>query len=404
MIWTFKTFLYRIWHCFTWLLVRILPFPTPDLIKGAGSTNQLVEKLRANQHKKLLIVTDTPLMSIGLLDNFLAALSTASIDFVIHDRVQPNPSIENVETGVSFYKVNRCDGIIAFGGGSPIDCAKIIGARIRNPFLSVRAMAGLFRVRIPLPPLYCVPTTAGTGSETTIAAVITDAQDHKKLIVTDISLVPDVAVLDPELMIGLPPHITGATGMDALTHAVESYIGLVGTTFTKENGEQATKLIFENLETAYEQGNNIEARHNMAMASFYAGSAFTRAYVGYVHAIAHNMGALYGTPHGLANAIILPYILDFCRDAVPEKLAKLAVIAGCGSASESHDTLSKRFVEQVRKLNEKLNIPTTIDAIKEQDVTLIVDRVMKESHPEYPVPKFMNRTTCEKIIRQLMAA
>lgn len=403
MIWLIKKALYRVWHYLTWLLVRILPFPKPTLIKGAGSVIELAKAIKTKKHKKVLIVTDKPLMSIGLPNSLIEALKEQGVEAIVHDNVQPNPSIENVEEGVSLYKDNQCDAIIAFGGGSPIDCAKIVGARITNSFLSVRRMAGLFRVRLSLPPFYCVPTTAGTGSETTIAAVITDMQDHRKLIITDINLAPKVAVLDPELMLGLPPHITSATGMDALTHAVESYIGLVSTPFTRKNSEDATKLIFENLKTAYSEGSNIEARDNMALASFYAGAAFTRAYVGYVHAIAHNMGALYGTPHGLANAIILPYILDFCRDAAEEKLAKLAKVAGLSTGSETNEALSYKFIDAVRSMNEEMNIPSSIDALQEKDIPMIVDRVMSESHPEYPVPKFMDPAECEAILRKLMA-
>ena len=306
MIWTLKKRYYRLHQNVMKVASVVIPFPVPALLTGAGSVKNLAENIKARGLKNVLVVTDKVLMKLKVPDGLLESLEQKGIKYTIFDEVQPNPTIENVEEGKKTYTANKCDGIIGFGGGSSIDCAKIIGARVSNPYFSVRRMKGLFKVFLPIPPFFCVPTTAGTGSETTVAAVITDAQTHEKFAINDLKLIPKIAVLDPELMVGLPPHITSTTGMDALTHAVEAYIGLNGSSFTDENAENATKLIFENLEKAYKDGTDLEARNNMALASFYAGSAFTRAYVGYVHAIAHNMGGLYGVPHGLANAIILP--------------------------------------------------------------------------------------------------
>ncbi|MCK5784558.1 MAG: iron-containing alcohol dehydrogenase, partial [Desulfobacterales bacterium] len=308
MVWTLKKSFYRVFQMVLRYFAKILPFPVPALLIGSGSVKNLAENIKARGIKNVLVVTDKVLMDLKLLDDFLASLSEKKIQYTVFDDVQPNPTIENVEAGRIIYKQNKCKAIIAFGGGSPIDCAKIIGARIRNPYLPVRFMKGLFRVIIPIPPMFCIPTTAGTGSETTLAAVITNAATHEKFAINDLKLIPKIAVLDPELMVGLPPHITSTTGMDALTHAVEAYIGQSGNAYTDESAEYATKLIFENLEKAYNDGSDLDARNNMAIASFYAGAAFTRAYVGYVHAVAHNMGGLYGVPHGLANAVILPYV------------------------------------------------------------------------------------------------
>nr|NJM04905.1 iron-containing alcohol dehydrogenase [Desulfobacula sp.] len=319
MKWTLKKLGYRSFQKVMKLATKIIPFPIPVLLTGPGSVTMLARNIQARGIKHVLVVTDKMLTDLRLLDGFLASLREYGVAYTVFDDVQANPTIENVEAGRKFYRQNKCRAIVGFGGGSPMDCAKIIGARIRNPYLPVRWMKGLFRVLIPIPPFFCVPTTAGTGSEATVAAVMTDAQNHFKFAINDIKLVPKIAVLDPELMRGLPPHITSTTGMDALTHAVEAYINLSGNAFTDENAEMAVKLIFENLEKAYADGNDMEARNNMALASFYAGVAFTRAYVGYVHAIAHNMGGLYGVPHGLANAVILPYVLDFCRKASEKK-------------------------------------------------------------------------------------
>ncbi|MEI7894390.1 MAG: iron-containing alcohol dehydrogenase [Myxococcales bacterium] len=384
------------------LAAKALPFPIPALLTGPGSVKLLAENISVRGFRRVLVVTDKVLMGIGLPRTFLQSLDAQGIPYTVFDDVQPNPTIDNVEAGVRVYREVGCDAIIAFGGGSPIDCAKIIGARIANPFLSVRLMKGLFKVLLPIPPLFCVPTTAGTGSETTIAAVITDATTHEKFAISDLKIVPKIAVLDPELMVGLPPHITAATGLDALTHAVEAYIGLNGSEFSNANAEKATRLVFENLEEAYRNGTNLNARYRMALASYHGGAAFTRAYVGYVHAIAHNMGGLYGVPHGLANAIILPHVLRFCRAEAAQKLAALAVVAGIGKPGESEQALSTRFIDSIEQMNARMKIPTTIAQLRAQDIPLIVKRALAEAHPDYPVPRIMTPAECETLVRQLL--
>ncbi|MGB9499266.1 MAG: iron-containing alcohol dehydrogenase [Dissulfuribacterales bacterium] len=402
MIWTLKKKAYRAQQKVMKVASTVLPFPVPLLLTGPGSVRKLPENIKVRGLKNVLVVTDKVLMDLKVPKGLLESLEENGVKYTIFDDVKPNPTIESVEAGRKIYKTNKCDGIIGFGGGSPIDCAKIIGARISNPYFSVRRMKGMFRVFLPIPPFFCVPTTAGTGSETTVAAVITDAKTHEKFAINDLKLVPKIAVLDPELMVGLPPHITSTTGMDALTHAVEAYIGLNGSDFTDQNAENATKLIFENLEKAYKKGSDIEARNNMALASFYGGSAFTRAYVGYVHAIAHNMGGLYGVPHGLANAIILPYILEFCRKDAEKKLAGLAIAGGIGTKGESAEELSYRFIEKVKTMNKNMKIPTFIKELKEKDIPLIAKRALNEAHPDYPVPRIMTREECEDLIRKLL--
>jgi len=381
----------------------ILPIPIPKILSGEGSVKKLVENKKLKKLKNILIVTDKVLVQLNLLDDLLNSLKENSINYVIYDAVQPNPTIKNVEDGRILYKKNKCDGIIAFGGGSPMDCAKIIGARVANPYMSVRKMKGLFRVFLPIPPFFCIPTTAGTGSETTIAAVITDPDTHEKFAINDIKIVPKVAVLDPLLMVGLPPHITSTTGMDALTHAVEAYIGLNGTKFTDQKAENATKLIFENLEKVYNNPTDIEARNNMALASFDAGLAFTRAYIGYVHAVAHNMGGMYGVPHGLANAIILPYVLEYYGESSVNKLADLARIVKIGENKDSDEILSKKFIEKIKEMNENMKIPRFIKELKKEDIPLITERALKEANPAYPVPKIMSYKDCENLITKLLS-
>lgn len=402
MLWTLKKIGYRVVNYGMKPGIPLMPFPKPELISGAGSLAKLPDIIQKAGVSNVLLVTDPGIVKAGLIEKLKEDLEHHSIKFTVFDRVQPNPSILNVEDGLKEYQEKECKGLIAFGGGSAMDCAKGIGARATNPNKSILAMKGLFKVKKAMPPFFAVPTTAGTGSETTIAAVITDSENHEKFVIKSMKVCPEVAVLDPELMKGLPPHITSTTGMDAMTHAVEAYIGLHGTSYTNDLSEKAVRLIFENLEDVYKDGSDLEKRNNMAIASFYAGAAFTRAQVGYVHAIAHNLGGIYGVPHGLANAVILPYILEYSREAAEGKIARLAIAGGFGKNGESPETLSKQFIEKIKELNANLDIPTTIPEIQEKDVSLIAQRALAEANPDYPVPKIMTQQECETLIRKLI--
>ena len=371
----------------------------PELLKGAGSVRELPALVKSKGISSVLVVTDKGLMGLNLLQGLFDNLDAKGIKYTVYDGVQPNPSIENIEEARRLYLRNACEGIIAFGGGSPMDCAKAAGARVMNPATTVSQMRGQLKIRHKLPPFFAVPTTAGTGSETTLAAVVTNMQTHEKYAINDPKLRPKYAVLDPELTTGLPKKITSTTGMDALTHAVEAYIGLSGVKSTDKYAEDATKLIFENLETAYNDGKNIEARENMLVASFYAGMAFTRAYVGYVHAIAHNLGGMYGTPHGLANAVILPYILEYFGETAYAKLAKLADIVGIAGANDAEK--AQKFIAEIKRMNKDMEIPEHFDFIKEEDIPTLVERALKEGNPLYPVPKIMDKADCEAVIRKI---
>lgn len=402
MSWSLRNTALRTVHYTTKIVFPLLRFPIPQLISGPGAVKQLPDLVRSNKIDRVLIVTDKGLTAVGLVEKVTAPLAAQKIPFTIFDTVQANPSIQNVEEGLKVYLANNCNGIVALGGGSPIDCAKMIGARASNPKKPVAKMRGKFRVWKALPPLIAIPTTAGTGSETTVAAVVFDPVAHEKFAVIDLKLVPLIAILDPELMVGLPPHITASTGMDALTHAIEAYIGIHGNSFTDENAEKATRIIIENLETVYKNGADLEKRNQLALASFYAGSAFTRASVGYVHAIAHNMGGLYSVPHGLANAIILPYVLETCLAAAEGKLAKLAVVSGLGKENEAASTLSRRFLDKIKAMNITLGIPKSIKELKEGDIPLIVKRALAEANLDYPVPRIMNREELTSLVRSLL--
>lgn len=403
MLWTLTKVWYRLYQKVFKVAMCFMDWSEPELLKGAGSVLKLPEFIKSKGINKVLVVTDGGLMSLHLLDPMFEKLDEAGVEYVVYDGVQPNPTIPNIEDCKDMYIQNGCEGIIAFGGGSSMDCAKAAGARVVKPNQSVRDMRGQLKVHKKLPPFFAVPTTAGTGSETTVAAVVTDPDTHEKNAINDTCLRPKYAVLDPELTVGLPPHITSTTGMDAMTHAVEAYIGHSNTKDTIIEAEKATKLIHANLERCYNDGKDLEAREAMLLGSYYAGRAFTHAYVGYVHAIAHNLGGLYGTPHGLANAVILPYVLDYYGESAYAQLAKLADIIGITNPSMTVADKGKAFIAEIRRMNEAMNIPAKFDMIKEEDMPTLIARALKEGNPLYPVPKIMNAEDCEKVIRSFMA-
>ncbi len=384
--------------------VNFLDWREPEIIKGPGCVKELPAIIKAKGVTCVLVVTDKGLMKLNLLDGLFEALKANGIHYTVYDGVQPNPTIDNIEQALKMYKAAECNGIVAFGGGSPMDCAKACGARVARPNKTVPEMRGQLKVLKKIPPLFAVPTTAGTGSETTIAAVVSNPETHEKNAINDPRLRPKVAVLDPELTVGLPKHITSTTGMDALTHAVEAYIGHSNTRGTKAAAEKATKLIFENLYKAYENGKDLEARENMLIASYFAGVAFTRAYVGYVHSIAHNLGGMYGTPHGLANAVILPHVLDYYGKSAEKSLAKLADVAGLNTNNLDTHQKAMLFKAKIREMNKKMDIPEKFAFIKDEDVPIIAKRAMKEGNPLYPVPKIMDVKTCMEFIRKELMA
>lgn len=379
-----------------------LDWSEPQLLTGPGAVKKLPALIKEKGLSKVLVVTDKGLTGLGLPNGLFEELTNAGIGYVVYDGVQPNPTIDNIEEARQMYVDNGCQGIIAFGGGSPMDCAKIAGARVVKPNQPVVKMRGVMKIMKKLPPFFAVPTTAGTGSETTLAAVVSNPKTHEKNACNDPVLRPKYAVLDPELTVGLPPHITSTTGMDALTHAVEAYIGKSNVTSTRNYAEKATALIFSNLETAYNDGKNIDARNNMLLASYYAGMAFTRAYVGYVHAVAHNLGGQYGIPHGLANAVILPVVLEKFGSAIYPQLAKLSDIVGITGQTEEEK--AKMFIAEIYAMNERMNIPKGFAQIKEEDIPIIVERAIKEGNPLYPVPVIWDKDDMTALVKSLMIA
>jgi len=383
-------------------LTRVLPIPQPTLLVGAGSSRRLGQAVAAFGHARVLVVTDRVIVGLGLLQGLLEALSEGGTAYALFDEITPDAPIPLIERGIAAFREHGCDALVAVGGGSAIDSAKAIAVAIANPGRPLRALAGYYKgLRSPLP-VYAVPTTAGTGSEVTVAAVVADPERSSKLVIIDTRLVPRMAALDPELMAGLPPHITAATGIDALTHAVESFIGTWASPTTDALALAAVGMIFEHLRTACHDGSNLQAREQMALASTWAGMAFTRANVGYVHAIAHQFGGLYHTPHGLANAIMLPHVLRFSAPAVGARLARLAVRARLGRADEGERVLAQRFIEGVCALEADIGIPVTLAALREEDIPALARAALHEAHTGYPVPRYMTQAQCEAMIRAVL--
>jgi len=374
---------------------HLMPWRQPILLDGENAVRRLPALIAGQGCQNLLIVTGPHICSSGLLDPLLSGLDQGKIRYTVFSNLQANPTIENVENAVASYHKNHCDSLLAVGGGSPMDCAKACGARIARPAKTVSQLKGLFKVMHRLPPFFAVPTTAGTGSETTVAAVIMDGRTHHKYAINDISLVPGWAVLDPVLTVGLPPFITATTGMDVLTHAVEAYIGRSNTAKTKKWAIEATRLVFENLEECHRNGANLVARDNMLKASYLAGAAFTRAYVGYVHAIAHTIGGFYGVPHGLANAVILPKMLERYGESVHRSLAELAEAAGVSSSAPA-------FIDAIKQMNRRMEIPGAFTQIKKEDIPQMAAYTDKEGNPLYPVPLLLDKEELAEVIAGLM--
>ena len=393
----------RIYQAVFKIGMYFIPWGMPETLEGAGAVKQLPRLIKEKGFNKVLVVTDKVLMDLGLPKGMLEAMDAAGIEYVVYDGVQPNTTDRNVNEGLKLFKENGCQAMVAFGGGSPMDCCKGIGAMAVKKGKTVEQLQGLFKVLHRIPTIFAVPTTAGTGSETTVAAVITNEKTHHKASMNDTILMPKYAVLDPELTVGLPPKVTSTTGMDALCHAVECYTNnTYNSRLEKKLAEDAVKLIYDNLYTAYCDGSNLEARQNMQKAAFYAGRAFTRGCVGYVHAIGHTLGGLYGTPHGLAMSVILPHVMRQFGSAAHERLARLAEVCGMTGANDAEK--AEKFISWIEEMKAKMDISAGLDVIKDEDVPQIIAWAMKEANPLYPVPVVWDKAGFEKCISTIRNA
>ncbi|MCD7858820.1 MAG: iron-containing alcohol dehydrogenase [Firmicutes bacterium] len=380
------------------IALPLLPYREPEILH---STDELPALLRAKGISRVLAVTDTGIYALHLTEPMERALREAGIACTLYHDVTPNPTITQVEQARSLYLQCGAQALIAFGGGSSMDCAKAAGARIVKPRQSISRMRGILKVGRRLPLLIAVPTTAGTGSEVTLAAVITDPQSHHKYPINDFCLIPRYAVHDPSVTVGLPGSVTATTGMDALTHAVEAYIGRSTTRHTRAMAEEAATLIYANLYRAYENGGDLQARANMLRAAYCAGIAFTQSYVGYIHALAHALGGRYGVPHGLANAVILPIFLEEYGAAIHGRLGALAKICGAAAESDSDAEASGKMIAWIRRMNERMGIPRYISGIRAQDIPEMAKFADMEANPLYPVPVLMGRAKLEEMFRKV---
>lgn len=376
-----------------------LPYREPEILHRC---EELPDTLKQHKIKKILIVTDPGIVAYGLTAKVTSVLAKEKISYSVYDQTSANPTVRNVEEALALYQKEHCKALLAIGGGSAMDCAKALGARISCPKKTLGQLKGTLHVLHRIPLLIAVPTTAGTGSENTLAAVITDSEKKHKYVLNDFVLIPRYAILDAELTYSLPPHLTATTGMDALTHAVEAYIGRSTTKETREKALLAVKTIYQNIETAYHDGHNHAARDQMLNAAYLAGFAFSRSYVGYVHAVAHSLGGQYNIPHGLANAVLLPEVLESYGSCIHQKLHMLGCVAGVCTEQDSIKAGAGKFIASIRTLNKNMGIPDFLSGIQERDIETMSVHAAKEANPLYPVPKLMTRNELETFYRLML--
>ncbi len=393
----FKKIYCRVFQTCFHLAIPLLPYRDPKIL---DSIEALPQEFAERKIKSVLLVTDPIIRKLtGELET---KLDNEGIKCVVYDKTNANPTVSNIEEALELYKKEGCQALIGFGGGSSIDCAKAVGARVACPKKTLEKMKGILKIHRRIPLLAAIPTTAGTGSETTVTTVITDDKTHYKYPISDFPLIPKIAVLDPKVTFSLPPHLTASTGMDALTHAVEAFIGGSTTKKTRDYSIRATKLIFSNIEKAYKNGTDENARRNMLLASNLAGGAFSRSYVGYVHAVAHSLGGAYNIPHGLANTVLLPVVLKRYGSSVWKKLQILAVATGVASPSDTRQVAAEKFIAEICRLNKAMGIPEKLEGIKKEDIAELARRADKEANPIYPVPVLWNAKELEEFYYAVM--
>lgn len=372
----------------------------PTYLEGPGKIRELGAFLKEKNINDVLVVTGTGMVRRGQVQPLLDGFESAGIRYTLQAFDHPDPSSDDVELGFKTYKENGCKALVALGGGSRIDCAKGIAAKAVHPKKKVSQLQGLLKVHWPIPPFVAIPTTAGAGSETTVAAVITDSATHRKAAINDPFLIPKYAVLDPELTVGLPPYTTATTGMDALAHAVEAYTNhTYNTKLENRLAKEAVKLIHDNILVAFEDGANLEARQNMQRGAFYAGRAFTRGCVGYVHAVGHTLGGLYGVAHGLAMAVLLPHVMREFGASAHKRLAELADVCGIGGENDAEK--ANAFIRWIEETNKKMGLPDSFDVIREEDIDQMIAWASKEANPLYPVPVVWSKKDFRRFIQSI---
>ena len=383
------------------IITRLLKVPAPDMLAGEGSAKQLCRLIAFSGFRNVLIVTDADLVRLNLHKPLLEELERLDVKATVFHGISPNPTEEQMEAGIAAGKQVGCDAVLGLGGGSPMDSAKVVACGITND-KPISAMEGAFKLKEPGLPIYLVPTTAGTGSEVTIASVVTSTREKRKFTVADTKLVASAIALDHTLMLGIPPKITAETGMDVLTHAVEAFISTRADSRTMAASRLAVKLVFDHLKTVYDNGGDLTGREAMAFASYKGGIAIQIG-VGYVHGIAHQLGGRYHITHGLANAVLLPHVLDFSKDKCTARLAELADVAGLETEGKGEAEKADLFIGAVKELSRSLDIPETFEQIQRDDFPKIYAEAQKESISLFGIPKYMTRNDMYGVLEKVMA-
>ncbi|RKD33478.1 L-threonine dehydrogenase [Thermohalobacter berrensis] len=353
--------------------------PTVNLL-GRGTINEIGDKVKTLGGKKVLIVTDSGLVKLGMADKVKNILEDSGLEAVIFGGVQPNPTDKNVEAGFKVWKEEKCDTIVSLGGGSSHDCAKGVGLLASNGG-KIHDYEGIDKSTNPMVPLIAVNTTAGTASEMTRFCIITDTNRKVKMAIVDWRVTPKISINDPDLMAGMPPALTAATGMDALTHAIEAYVSTAATPLTDSAALMAIELISKYLPVAVANGMNMEAREKMAYAQFLAGMAFNNASLGYVHAMAHQLGGYYDLPHGVCNAILLPHVEQFNLIGCADKLRDVAIAMGENVEGLSVYDAAQKAIDSIKKLSSSIGIPSGLKAlgVKEEDFEVMAKNAMADA-------------------------
>jgi alcohol dehydrogenase len=382
------------------LLLMLKPPPEPRVFKGEGSTEKLARHVADEEFKSVLIVTSEGMVRRGRVEPIIKLFGERGIRVEVFTDVPPDPPLDVIEEATTRCLENDCEAVFAYGGGSVIDAAKGIAAQAGNG-VPIKKLIGAFKLKSDALPLYAVPSTAGSGSEVSNVAVLSSPKSRRKLFLLDNKVVPLAVALDPIATVDLPKAMTAATGMDALTHAVESYISTISDKKSEELSLASIAAIFNQLPRAFEQGEDLEARTAMAAAAYDAGVAFTRSGLGYVHAVSHQLTAYYGIPHGVANGVILPYVLRFSKPGVAAKLANLARAVGMGGATDDDNALADGFIERVRELSNALELPAGFPEIEDKDMDDIAAGAIKQATSSFPVPKMMSLQDCKAILSLL---
>lgn len=381
---------YRLYQFVLLIAMKFLRIRIP---KKYDSISKISDILRENKLKKVLIVSEENLIKYDLLDELFLILKNNKINYGVYTNITPNPTFKEIYEGSVLYEKENFDSLIAFGGGSVMDASKAILA-VSKTHKPIEKLKGLLKVRRKLDPLICVPTTSGTGSETTIASVVRNEETGNKFAINSLALVSRYCILEPKVLLNLPPNLVASTSLDALTHAIESYIGRALTSFTKRNSIEAIEDIFSNIEKAYFNKDDIEAKSNLLIASYKAGLAFTRSYVGYVHSIAHAIGGKYNLPHGYLCAIILPKMLRTYGSCISKKSKEILDSLNIDGGTNPTIILA----EKIEALLEKFKFKTRLEEIKLEDIEELAAKATKEANPLYPVPKILFQEDIKEFI------